>query len=331
MLLNCNIYQLLRNTERVQVCRVNTLRQFCTDKCNMEFCPKFRPITNMHDRTKGLLITLIGVLFVVPDSIMVRLISSDPMVTAFWRSLTSGTIVAVFVLLSMRQQAWQTLTKMGPSGWLYCVLIGTTSPAFVLAVQNTSVANVVLIFASMPVFSAILSFVLLGETPSRPLIFTGCFVFCGLGVIGYGSGGGGESNWIGDLWAIYIVIAFALALTLLRRQKHVSMLPAIPIGYIGSACIMFWFINPTDTLHVDAPLYIVHGVLIAVSTCGLTLGPRYISSTEVSLLILLESVFAPILAWVMLAEIPSVMTVLGGVLILAALALYNILSFMRST
>ena len=64
----------------------------------------------MSDHSKGLLITMIGVLFVVPDSIMVRLISSDPMVTAFWRSFTAGTFVAIFVLLTMRNDVVKTIT-----------------------------------------------------------------------------------------------------------------------------------------------------------------------------------------------------------------------------
>jgi len=279
----------------------------------------------MNDRSKGLLITLIGVVFVIPDSIMVRLISSDPMVTAFWRSLTAGIFVAIFVLLTMRDKVMNTITQMGRAGWMYCVLIGTTSPAFVLAVLNTSVANVVLIFASMPIFSALLSFLILSERPSRQLLLTSSFVFVGLAIIGLGSSGGADANWIGDLWAVYIVIAFSLALTLLRRQKHISMLPAIPIGYIGAAFAMFWFIDPLETIATDGALYVMHGVLIAASTCGLTLGPRYISATEVSLLILLESVFAPVLAWLVLSEIPAHSTILGGVLILSALVVYNII------
>ena len=279
----------------------------------------------MNDLSKGLLITLIGVVFVIPDSIMVRLISSDPMVTAFWRSLTAGIFVAIFVLLTMRDKVMNTITQMGRAGWMYCVLIGTTSPAFVLAVLNTSVANVVLIFASMPIFSALLSFLILSERPSRQLLLTSSFVFVGLAIIGLGSSGGADANWIGDLWAVYIVIAFSLALTLLRRQKHISMLPAIPIGYIGAAFAMFWFIDPLETIATDGALYVMHGVLIAASTCGLTLGPRYISATEVSLLILLESVFAPVLAWLVLSEIPAHSTILGGVLILSALVVYNII------
>jgi len=57
------------------------------------------------------------------------------------------------------------------------------------------------------------------------------------------------------------------------------------------------------------------------------LGPRYISATEVSLLILLESVFAPVLAWLVLSEIPAHSTILGGVLILSALVGHNIILF----
>ena len=283
----------------------------------------------MNDHNKGLLITLIGVLFVVPDSIVVRLISSEPMVTAFWRSLTAGTLFAFLVLLAMRDDVMKTMTQLGHACCLYCVLIGSSSPAFVFEVQNTSVANVILIFASMPVFSAILSFLILSERPSRQLLLTSCFVFVGLAIIGLGSSGGTTAHWIGDLWAVYIVIAFSTALTLLRRQKHISMLPAIPIGYIGAACVMFWFIEPFETMATDGALYLLHGVLIAVSTCGLTLGPRYISATEVSLLVLLESVFAPILAWMVLSEIPAQSTILGGFFILSALIVYNVIIIRR--
>ena len=55
---------------------------------------------------------------------------------------------------------------------------------------------------------------------------------------------------------------------------------------------MFWFIDSFETVATDGALYLLHGMLIAVSTCGLTLGPRYISATEVSLLILLVRIRA---------------------------------------
>ena len=71
----------------------------------------------MNDHSKGLLITLIGVLFVVPTNHgAFNLIRS--MVTAFWRSLTAGTFVAIFILLTMRDDVMKTITQMGGGGYI---------------------------------------------------------------------------------------------------------------------------------------------------------------------------------------------------------------------
>ena len=64
-------------------------------------------------------------------------------------------------------------------------------------------------FCVYPVFSALLSFLILSEQPNRQLLLTSCFVFVGLAIIGLGSSGGTTPHWIGDLWAVYIVIAFS--------------------------------------------------------------------------------------------------------------------------
>ena len=70
-------------------------------------------------------------------------------------------IIAAFVNFQDRSSSYNVILKMGLKGWVYCVILASTSPAFVLAVSNTSVANVVFIFASMPMFTAIFSWMLL--------------------------------------------------------------------------------------------------------------------------------------------------------------------------
>ena len=95
----------------------------------------------MGDHLKGLLITTLGVLLVVPDSLFVRLIDAEPMVTAFWRSLTAGVFVLVILLAIRGLQDFRAVLHTGKPGLIYTVLIGTTAPAFVLAISNTSVAN----------------------------------------------------------------------------------------------------------------------------------------------------------------------------------------------
>ncbi|MEQ9257600.1 MAG: DMT family transporter [Roseovarius sp.] len=282
---------------------------------------------NMH--AKGLLITTLGVLFVVPDSLYVRLIDAEPMVTAFWRGMTSGLIILVGLL------AWQGTRGFGPvlrSGWpgiIYMVLIGYTAPGFVLAVTNTSVANVVFIFASMPIFSAIFARVFLGEPISKRVVATMGVVMLGLGIIAFGSHENEVAHWSGDLFALSVCVAYAAALTAVRRLKDISMIPAIPIAYIAAALVLWPFVSPMPPMETQWHLFLGHGAFIAVATCFLTLGPRYISSPEVSLLILLESVLAPLLVWAVVGEDPGRWAIVGGAVVIGALVISNLIVLRR--
>ena len=193
------------------------------------------------DHFKGLLITTCGVLLVVPDSLFVRLIDADPMVTAFWRGIIAGGFILFGLLLFQGLSGFKGILKSGNPGLIYTFLIGSTAPAFVLAVTNTSVANVVFIFATIPIFASIFSLVFLKEPIRRNMVVTIFFVLIGLGVIAYGSGYSEVASWEGDLWALYVSVAFAGALTAVRQVKGISMIPAIPIAYIGSAVLIGLF------------------------------------------------------------------------------------------
>jgi len=283
----------------------------------------------MHDHLKGLIITTIGILLVVPDSLFVRLIVADPMVTAFWRGLTAGTLVFAFLMATQGPKAFAGIFKAGWPGLIYTVLIGTTAPAFVLAVTNTSVANVVFIFASMPIFAAIFSLIFLGEKIQLRMILTMTAVIFGLGVIAYGSGETQIASWKGDVWALYVASAFAAALTAARKAKANSMVPTIPFAYIGAAIVLGLFVSPMESFAPQWPLFLGHGALIGAASCLLALGPRYISASEVSLLVLLESVLAPILVWAVIGEHPGRWALTGGAIVIGALILSNVYSLLK--
>ncbi|MEO3416908.1 DMT family transporter [Roseovarius sp. CAU 1744] len=283
----------------------------------------------MNDHAKGLLITTLGVLFVVPDSLFVRLIVADPLVVAFWRGMTAGVIILLGLLVVQGIKGVRDVLGSGWPGIIYMVLIGSTAPGFVLAVTQTSVANVVFIFASMPVFSAIFSLIFLGEPIRRRMVLTMAAVMVGLGIIAYGSEESEIASWKGDLWALYVTIAYAGALTAVRMVKEISMIPAIPIGYIGSAMVMWPFVTPMAVFPGQWELFLGHGGFIAIATCFLTLGPRYISSAEVSLLILLESVLAPVLVWAVVGEDPGHWALVGGAVVIGALFVSNLIVLTR--
>lgn len=283
----------------------------------------------MNNHLKGLLITTLGVLFVVPDSLFVRLIEAEPMTTAFWRGMTSGLIILVVLLAVQGTRGFGAVLRTGWSGVIYIVLIGSTAPGFVLAVTQTSVANVVFIFASIPIFAAILSRVFLGEPISRQMVLTMTVVMLGLGIIAYGSGESEIASWKGDLWALYVSMAYAAALTAVRKVRDISMIPAIPIASIGAALVIWPLSDPLPAFAGQWPLFMGHGAFIAVATCFLTLGPRYISSAEVSLLILLESVLAPILVWIVVGEDPGPWALIGGAVVIGALFVSNLIALGR--
>lgn len=280
----------------------------------------------MNDHLKGLVLTTLGVLLVVPDSLFVRLIATDPMVTAFWRGLTSGTFVLIVLLAVQGLKGFRAVLGTGWAGLSYTVLIGTTAPAFVLAVTNTSVANVVFIFASMPVFAALFSRVFLGEPIQLRMVLTMIAVIGGLGVIAYGSTESQIASWRGDIWAVYVSAAFAAALTAVRRVRDVSMIPAIPFAYIGAALVLGLFVTPGPAFSAQWPLFLGHGAFIGAASCLLALGPRYISAAEVALLVLLESVLAPILVWAVVGENPGRWALVGGGIVVGALVVSNLVA-----
>ena len=283
----------------------------------------------MSEHLKGLLITILGVLLVVPDSLFVRLIYAEPMVIAFWRSLISGIFVLLIVALFYGRQGFQDVVNAGFSSLIYAALIASTAPAFVLAITNTSVANVVFILASMPVFATLFSRIFLGEPIKILMVVTMAIVAVGLGLIAYSSTTVQIASWTGDIWAIYVSVAFAGALTAVRSAKSVSMVPAIPLGYIGGAIVLLFFISPFEVQIEDWNLVLMHGTIIGASSCLLTLGPRFISSSEVSLLILLESVLAPILVWFVLGENPGRFAIFGGFIVISALSFFNLFNLYK--
>ena len=283
----------------------------------------------MNEHLKGVLITTLAILLVTPDSLFVRLIGADPIVTSFWRGLISGGAVLVYVLLFQGMAGFRAVLGTGWNGVGYIVLIGSTTLAFVFAVEYTSVANAVFIFAAMPVFAMVFSWLLLGERVSSRMIWTMVAVGGGLAVIAYGSGESQIAHWVGDLFALYVAAAYAMALTLVRRVKGVSMIPAIPIAYIGTAMLIAIFVDPWPIFEEQAPLLIMHGLFIGAGTCLLTIGPRYISAAEVTLLVSLESVLAPILVWVVINEYPGTWALVGGMIVIGALLVSNFVALRR--
>ena len=283
----------------------------------------------MTTHLKGLIITTMGALFVVPDSLFVRLIGAEALVISFWHGLISGLVILLAVLVLQGTSPFRAVLQTGRYGIIYILAAGVSGMLFVLAVSMTSIANVVFIIATLPVFAAIYSRPFLGEPISRRMVFTIAAVAAGLAIIAYGSGDTEGASIEGDLVALAVSALFAAGLTAARKVKHVSMVPAVPIGYLSASICLLPFIDPF-AIEADKWLLVpLHGIFVVVSSALLALGPRYISSAEVGLLILLESVLAPLLAWMVIDEFPGNWALLGGLVVISALGISNAIVLLR--
>ena len=284
----------------------------------------------LSDHAKGLLITTLGILFIVPDSLFVRLVDADTMTIAFWRNLTSGIVASAGLLLLTRGRPWGAVRATGWQGVVYAGGVALSGVMFVAAVKLTSVANVVFILAAMPIFAALFSRIALAERIGRRMVLTMAAVAVGLAVIAYGSGTDERTNIRGDLIALGIAVVFALALTAARTKRQVPMAPAVPFAFLAMALVLLPFADVWSVPDGQWWIVAVHGgVFIVASMTLLSIGPRYITSAEVSLLVLLESTLAPLLIWVVIGEFPGEWVLAGGAMVIGALLVSNLVALRR--
>ena len=278
----------------------------------------------MNDHLKGVLLTSTGVLAIVPDSILIRLIDAPHLTIVFWRAALTTLTLFVALGIYYRKALPSRLRDMGLTGIAYGILSSAGISCFVLAVQHTTIASATMIVATTPVFAALVSRIFLGERLSLRTLLT--IIFC-LGGIGIITGGGslGGSGFLGEAFALGTAIALASSLTIARAARHMSMIPAAALGYLFASLATAAFAAPSQMQPADFAYAALLGCFfIPIGVSLLTLGPRYISSAEVSLLLLLEGTLAPLLAWYVLDEVPAMRTFVGGAIIIAAIVISNL-------
>ncbi|MBB3310865.1 drug/metabolite transporter (DMT)-like permease [Rhizobium sp. BK196] len=280
------------------------------------------PLPHLSDHRKGLLLTAIGGLALSMDIPLVRLADGD-----IWSILSVRSVAAVLatlvILIAMRlfSGRWPLLVP-GRPGLLAGLLYGLSSVTFVLAVFNTATANVVFIVAFNPMFGALLSWLFLKEKPQPATLIAMLFMIFGVGLIvreGLSSG-----HVFGDAMALLSALVLAAAITVGRASRRemgfVPLLAAILPAALGLVQVL------PSALSIAHPGWIVFNgaIVMPVAFWCLATGPRYLSAPEVGMFYLLETMLAPIWIWMIFAETPATMTLVGGAILVAAIASHSI-------
>ena len=285
---------------------------------------------NLKVETKGALLAFVGAMFIVPDSIYVRLIDGDGLVTAFWRNVIAGLAIALILLVRSKESAQKTFLVISKVGAWYAVCVSVSSISFVVAISNTSIASVLYILAAMPVFTAVLGKIFLSDAVDKAFGIVMVFVLLGLGLIAFHSNSSSLNSAFGNAMAFITMLGFSISVTLARKEKARSMLPALSIGLLLSGVVLVMFIDPLQYFVQKPALYLLHGVTLAIAVSALAQAARYTKGSVVTLFMLLEAALAPIVAWAIFSEYPGVAVIAGGLLVMMAVAMYGVWSISRS-
>ena len=287
-----------------------------------------RPV-RLSSHAVGLLLTTGGVLVLTPDSLLIRLVDADAWTIVFWRGALMGLTILAATAVWSRGGTLAQFRSIGRAGLVVAVLFASQLTLFVTSISHTSVANTLVIFATAPLFAAVLSRIFLAEpVPLRVWLAVtaslGAVLFIFAGSIGTGRLGG-------DLAATGAALAMAIGLTIMRKSSHVSMIPAWGIGALLAAGFNVWFAEPLNITGDDLLVLLPSGVLVLPIAFGLiALGPQRISAPETGLLMLLETILGPLWVWWVLDEQPNAEALIGGTIVIAVLAANSVLGLRQS-
>lgn len=271
---------------------------------------------------KGIAITAFGVLVLTPDGLLTSLVSADVRTALFWRGLFMGLALTTFVLVRYRSQSLKVFARiLTLPHLLVALLFAISGTGFVVSIVTTSVANTLFIVACAPLFSVILTRIFLGQRTQLRTIVVILIAMAGMGVIF--AEGLGRGNLGGNLAAVMTALAWAGLVVILGHARIKDPAPALALGGYIIAGVSF-FVAPTIAMvTLDFVWISILGFFVLpVSFFLIGLGPQYIPAPEVSLIMLLEAVIGPIWAWLFIAQAPSTLTMAGGAIILATLAVH---------
>ena len=285
----------------------------------------------LTDKQKGIALSLIGVLVITPDSLLIRLINIPSWELLFYRGLIPFVLLFILLLLYYKKNFLHSLLITGLPGLFYAILIALGNTTFVISIQNTNVANTLIMIALTPFATAILSSIFLKEHPSQRMWFTIISCFFVVLFIFYDSYQG--NRMLGDFFGLLTAILIGGSAVVVRYSKLVNFLPSLLIAKLLTLVLPILFIQSfPESLIIDLRefyLIIAMGICLFIALSFITLAPRYIPAYEVEIFFVLETILGPLWVWLIIHEQPTTKTLIGGLCIILIIMSHT-LSELRS-
>ena len=275
----------------------------------------------MKTRNKGLILSFIGVLILSPDSLLIRLVDLDDFSLIFYRSALPAVSILIFIIYTYQKSFLKSFYLIGVPGIIYAILYAITHICFVYSIQNTAVANTLVLIASAPIFAALFSVFILKEVPSlftRIVILIAMFAMIIIGV-----GSFTTTGLYGDLMALIVAAGMGFSMVLVRLFKNKDLVPACLLGCLISGLYALPFgINFDLNNDQFILIFIMCLILLPIPFMIMTISPKFAPAHEVALIFLLESVLGTTWVWFVIKEVPPLNTIIGGILLLGSVTIF---------
>ncbi len=276
------------------------------------------------ERRGLLLVALAAILWSTGGLIVRSLESADVWTTVLWRSVFAAGFLIIFIAVRDRGRAIEMFRTMGLPGLIVGVCFAAASISLVLALNLTSVANTLVILSTSPLLAALLGRVVLGErVRGRGWLAMAAAV---VGVAVMVSESADQGSRTGDMVAFVIAVCLAVATVTIRRHRNVRMTPATCLGTVIAAVIAAPWAHPLAVSGGDFGLLVVFGAFqFGAGLALFSTGARLAPAAKVALISVLEPILGPIWVWVFLNDHPGTAALIGGGIVLSALAAYTLL------
>ena len=281
------------------------------------------------DQKKVMLLAFIAIVFITPDSLLIRLASTNSWNLIFYRGLIPFLVVFIGLLIIYKSSLIKKIIDNGWHGLAYVVSFTITNIVFVISIENTNVANTLIMVALAPMLSAIISLIFLKENPDKKTWIAIIITTLAVIYIFYDSLASGD--FLGNFFGLVCATGLAVSAVIIRSAKKISLVPSAMIGKLMVALIAFFFANQLKLENNDLIIVPVMCILcVAIPFVLVTLAPRYITAAEVNLFFLLETIFGPLWVWLVIKEQPSFETILGGSIIILTIGIHSIMTLKKS-
>ncbi|TIL86364.1 MAG: DMT family transporter [Mesorhizobium sp.] len=289
------------------------------------------PVVSSRDERIGFLLIFLSALMWSFGGAIARFIDAgDSWTVVFWRSVWAAAFLICFMVW---RDGWHGTLRlfrgMGLPGLAVAFCFATASTSFVVALAYTTVANILLMQAGVPLLAALFAWVLFRERVALATWVAIAAVIAGVAIMVSESLDGAVSP-VGDGLALLIAVMFSIATVITRRFAHVRMTPATCLGTMIAAAFAASQASQFGVSSSDMGFLFAFGVVnLGLGLAFFATGARLVPAAVAALLGTFEPILGPIWVWLIHSEVPSGRTILGGTVVVTALLVHIGLEFKR--